>query len=147
MVSKTTGWGFDSLLACQDLSFKAFFEWEMITKKESMQNYIRWFLGLLFTAIAIYGNSYFALEPLLYRVLGVVFLIFLSLGVLITTNEGKEALKIILDSRREIKRVVWPTRIETTQTTIIVLIALTVTGLLLWGMDSFFGWVTANVLG
>ena len=119
----------------------------MITKKESMQNYIRWFLGLLFTAIAIYGNSYFALEPLLYRVLGVVFLIFISLGILITTNEGKEALKIILDSRREITRVVWPTRIETTQTTIIVLIALTITGLLLWGMDCFFGWVTANILG
>ena len=59
----------------------------------------------------------------------------------------KESLKIILESRAEIRRVVWPTRTETTQTVIIVVIAIIVCALLLWGLDSLFGWATAKLLG
>ena len=44
----------------------------------SMQNYFRWLLGLLFIGLAIYGNSYYSLEPLLYRVLGVIVLLTIS---------------------------------------------------------------------
>ena len=44
----------------------------------TMQNYFRWSVGLVLIAIAIYGNSYYSLEPLLYRVLGVIVLIGLS---------------------------------------------------------------------
>ena len=112
-----------------------------------MLNYFRWFAGLSFIAVAVYGNSYFSLEPILYRVLGVVFLMIIAFLILATTAEGSEALKIVLDSRREIKRVVWPTRIETTQTSLIVVVAVTIAGLLLWGLDSLFGWVTASILG
>ena len=112
-----------------------------------MQNYFRWSVGLLLIAIAIYGNSYYSLEPLLYRVLGVIVLLSISTGILLTTIEGKGALKLILESRTEIRRVIWPTRIETTQTTLIVIVAITIAGLILWGLDSLFGWVTASLLG
>ena len=114
---------------------------------EIMLNYFRWFVGLLIIGFAIYENSYFALEPLLYRVLGVIFLVAVSLAILVTTIEGKEALKVILDSRSEIRRVVWPTRIETTQTTLIVIVAVTIAGLMLWGLDSLFGFFTSSILG
>ena len=113
----------------------------------TMQNYFRWSVGLLLIAIAIYGNSYYSLEPLLYRVLGVLVLLALSTVILITTIEGKEALKLILESRTEIRRVVWPSRPETTQTTLIVIVAITIAGLILWGLDSLFGWATASLLG
>ena len=113
----------------------------------TMQNYFRWSVGVVLIAIAIYGNSYYSLEPLLYRVLGVLVLLGLSTVVLLTTIEGKEALKLILESRTEIRRVVWPSRPETTQTTLIVIVAITIAGLILWGLDSLFGWVTASLLG
>ena len=113
----------------------------------AMQNYFRWSVGLVLIAIAIYGNSYYSLEPLLYRVLGVLVLLGLSTVVLLTTIEGKEALKLILESRTEIRRVVWPSRPETTQTTLIVIVAITIAGLILWGLDSLFGWATASLLG
>jgi len=112
-----------------------------------MQNYIRWFLGIAIIGIAVYGNSYFAQEALLYRVLAVILVSGLGLFVISTTEEGKESLKIILESRTEIRRVVWPTRVETTQTTLIVLVAITVAALMLWGLDSLFGWATAKLLG
>ena len=119
----------------------------MDVRLETMQNYFRWSVGLVLIAIAIYGNSYYSLEPLLYRVLGVLVLLGLSTVVLLTTIEGKEALKLILESRTEIRRVVWPSRPETTQTTLIVIVAITIAGLILWGLDSLFGWVTASLLG
>ena len=112
-----------------------------------MQNYFRWSVGLLLIAIAIYGNSYYSLEPLLYRVLGVLVLLTLSTVILLTTDEGKEGLQLILESRTEIRRVVWPSRPETTQTTLIVIVAITIAGLILWGLDSLFGWATASLLG
>ena len=112
-----------------------------------MQNYIRWILGISIIGIAVYGNSYFAQEALLYRVLGVIVISAIGLFVLSTTIEGKESLKIILESRTEIRRVVWPTRTETTQTVLIVVVAIIVCALLLWGLDSLFGWATAKLLG
>ena len=112
-----------------------------------MQNYIRWFLGISIIGLAVYGNSYFAQEALLYRVLGVIVISAIGLFVLTTTTEGKESLKIILESRTEIRRVVWPTRTETTQTVLIVVVAIIVCALLLWGLDSLFGWATAKLLG
>ena len=119
----------------------------MVKKSINMQNYIRWFLGIAIIGIAVYGNSYFAQEALLYRVLAVIIVSGLGLFVISTTEEGKESLKIILESRSEIRRVVWPTRVETTQTTLIVLVAITIAALMLWGLDSLFGWATARLLG
>jgi len=113
----------------------------------SMQNYIRWSVSFALIGLAVYGNSVFAEEPLLYRVIGVIIVAGLGLFVSTTTSEGKSSLKIILESRTEIRRVVWPTRIETTQTTLIVLVAITIAALVLWGLDSIFGWATAQILG
>ncbi|MEC7911024.1 MAG: preprotein translocase subunit SecE [Pseudomonadota bacterium] len=113
---------------------------------DKMQNYLRWFVGLFFIGLAVFLNSYFVQEPLLYRVIGVILLVSLGLLVLVTTEEGKDAFKITLDSRTEIRRVVWPTRNETLQTTLIVLVAIFISGLVLWGLDSLFGWVTASFL-
>jgi len=119
----------------------------MVNKSINMQNYIRWILGIAIIGLAVYGNSYFAQEALLYRVLGVILVSGLGLFVLTTTIEGKESLKIILESRTEIRRVVWPTRTETTQTVLIVVVAIIICALLLWGLDSLFGWATAKLLG
>ncbi|HJM59755.1 MAG TPA: preprotein translocase subunit SecE [SAR86 cluster bacterium] len=119
----------------------------MVNKSINMQNYIRWFLGIALIGAAVYGNSYFFQEPLLYRVLGVIVVAGIGLFVLTTTEEGKESLKVILESRTEIRRVVWPTRTETIQTTLIVLVAITIAALVLWGLDSLFGWGTAKLLG
>jgi preprotein translocase subunit SecE len=119
----------------------------MVNESINMQNYIRWFLGIAIIGLAVYGNAYFAQEALLYRVLGVIVVSALGLFVLSTTVEGRESLKIVLESRTEIRRVVWPTRTETTQTVLIVVVAIFVCALLLWGLDSLFGWAMAGLLG
>ena len=50
-------------------------------------------------------------------------------------------------ARVEIRKVVWPTRQETTQTTLIVLGVVLLMALILWGLDSLLGWIVSSVIG
>ena len=67
---------------------------------------------------------------LLYRVLALVALVAVALVVAYQTSGGKTLWSYLQASRAELRKVVWPTRTETTQTTIIVVVVVSVTGLL-----------------
>ncbi|WP_438504165.1 preprotein translocase subunit SecE [Acinetobacter towneri] len=51
------------------------------------------------------------------------------------------------EARVEIRKVVWPTRQETMQTTLIVVAVVLVMALLLWGLDSLLGWLVSLIVG
>ena len=106
-----------------------------------------WIVGLAVIASAIWGNSYYSDFGLLYRVIGVILLFSAGLFILRFTEFGSVAFETIKQSTVEIRKVVWPNRTETTQTTLIVLVAITIAALILWGLDSLFGWATAALLG
>lgn len=59
-----------------------------------------------------------------------------SFGLLIMTKEAKGLFRFFKDAYYELLKVVWPTRQETLQTTLIVLLVVVVTGIFLWIMDS-----------
>ena len=86
---------------------------------KSLDN-LKWLLAILVFAAAVVGNSYFVEIAFLYRVLGVLLLFIIGLGLIAITNFGSNSLKLMKESRTEIRKVVWPTRMETTQTFMIV---------------------------
>jgi preprotein translocase subunit SecE len=51
------------------------------------------------------------------------------------------------EARIEIRKVVWPTRQETTQTTLIVVVMVILVGLILWAMDSTLSWSVSGIIG
>jgi preprotein translocase subunit SecE len=51
------------------------------------------------------------------------------------------------ESRTEIRRVVWPTRVETTQTFLVVFASIIVLCLMFWGLESLLSFLTKLVLG
>jgi preprotein translocase subunit SecE len=51
------------------------------------------------------------------------------------------------ESRTEIRKVVWPTRLETTQTFLVVLISIIVLVIFFWGLESLLSYLTKLVLG
>ena len=106
-----------------------------------------WLVGLAIIAVAVWGNSYYSDLGLLYRVIGVIFLFSLGLFVLRFTEFGSVAFQTIKQSTTEIRKVVWPNRTETTQTTLIVLAAVIVASLMLWGLDSLFSFGLNLLLG
>ena len=67
--------------------------------------------------------------------------------VLAFTNFGSNAIKLMRESRTEIRKVVWPTRMETTQTFMIVFGSIIVLCLFFWGLESLLSFLTSLVLG
>lgn len=62
-----------------------------------------------------------------------------------TTTQGKETLDFAKESKIELQKVVWPSRQEAVQISIIVVIMVCITGLLLWGIDTSMMWVIGKV--
>lgn len=63
------------------------------------------------------------------------------------TQAGRDFIVFSRESWEEAKRVVWPSRKETLQTTGIVFAFVFVMALLLWGVDAGLLWVTQKLLG
>ena len=108
---------------------------------------IKWLLAIMVFAAAVIGNSYLVEVAFLYRVLGVLVLFILGLGLISITNFGINAIKLMKESRTEIRKVVWPTRMETTQTFMIIFIAIIILCLFFWGLESLLSFLTGLVLG
>ena len=107
---------------------------------------LKWVLVLGLVAVGVYGNSYFAAESLLYRVLGLLALAAVAGFIALQTAQGAAFWDLTKGSRTEIRKVVWPTRQETVQTTAIVVVFVFVVALILWGLDSLLGWLVSLVL-
>ena len=115
--------------------------------KKSPLDILKWILAIAFLAAAVVGNYMYANEPLLYRVLGVVFLMLVGAGIALTSSQGKAFLQLLKEANIERRKVVWPTRQETTQTTMIVVVVVILMSLVLWGVDSLLSWLISLLLG
>jgi preprotein translocase subunit SecE len=115
--------------------------------QKSPLDIVKWILAIAFLAAAVVGNYVYANEPLLYRVLGVVFLMLVGAGIALTSSQGKAFLQLLKEANIERRKVVWPTRQETTQTTLIVVVVVVLMSLVLWGVDSLLSWLISLLLG
>ena len=108
---------------------------------------LKWVLIVAIAAGGIAANVYFSAEPLLYRVLGLVVLAAMGVFIALQTTQGAAFAKLAKEARVEIRKVVWPTRQESTQTTLIVVVFVIVAALILWGLDALLGWLASLVIG
>ena len=115
--------------------------------QKSPLDIIKWILAIAFLAAAVVGNYMYANEPLLYRVLGVVVLMLVGVGIAFTSSQGKNFWELLKGANIERRKVVWPTRQETTQTTMIVVVVVILMSLVLWGVDSLLSWLISFLLG
>ena len=113
----------------------------------SRLDHLKWLVVVAIIAAGVIGNSYYAGESLLYRVLALVAFGAIAGGIALTTKKGAEFREMLKDARVELKKVVWPTRVETGQTTAIVVVVVLIVALILWALDSLFAWVIASLIG
>ena len=83
----------------------------------------------------IAGFYYYEAEGLLYRVLGLLAFVLVALGMVYTTNLGQSVVGFGREARAEVRKVVWPSRQETVQTTLMVIVAVIIIGIFLWLID------------
>ncbi|MCF7983757.1 MAG: preprotein translocase subunit SecE [Thiohalocapsa sp.] len=85
---------------------------------------------------AIWGFYFFAGYSLLLRVIGLLALAGGAAAIALTSAPGRQLWRFAIDSRMEVRKVFWPTRQETVQTTLIVIVMVIILGLVLWMFDS-----------
>jgi len=118
-----------------------------VEKESSSLDMLKWALVVVLVSIGVVGNYYFAAESLLYRVLALLLLAFAAGWVAVQTVKGQAFAKLVAEARLEIRKVVWPTRQELTQTTMIVVAFVLFMALVLWGVDSLIGWIVSSIIG
>lgn len=84
---------------------------------------------------------YFAADVnALLRTLGLLTAIAVSLALAYKTELGQSVWSYITGARTELRKVVWPSRQETVQATLMIAVVVLITALLLWGLDSLLLW-------
>src|SRR6218665_1323204 len=115
--------------------------------KDSRFDLLKWLVVAALVVVGVVGNQFFSGEPILYRVLGLLALAAVAAFVGLQTAKGQAFFGLAKEARVEIRKVVWPTRQETTQTTLIVVAVVLVMALVLWGLDSLLGWLVSMIVG
>jgi preprotein translocase subunit SecE len=71
----------------------------------------------------------------------------LALVVLAWSQYGRGFWQFVLDSRVELRKVVWPTKNETGMTTLVVFGFVIIAGLFFWTLDLVLAWATKALSG
>jgi len=106
----------------------------------SVFDVVKQVFSVIFVVAGVAAFYYFSEMPLLYRVLGLVVIVLLVLGMILTTEMGRNIWSFALESKQEVRKVVWPTREETLRTTLLVFAMVFIVGFILWLLDMFLFW-------
>lgn len=108
---------------------------------------VKWLAVGVLIAVAVVGNHYFSAQPLLYRVVAGIVLFAAAGGIALTTNRGRDFNAFRQEAMVELRKIFWPTRQETLQTTFIVFVVVFIMALILWALDLLLGLVVSSIIG
>ena len=93
--------------------------------------------------------SFYLLSSYPLAVRWVIVLASLGVGVAVALQsvQGRTFWQFVPGSRVELRKVVWPTRQETLQTTLVVFVAILAMGIFFWLLDMMLGAVTRALTG
>jgi len=106
-----------------------------------------WLVVAALIAGGIVANFYFSTFSLAVRLVGWIVLAAILVGIALQTNFGKTSWNFIKEARMEMRKVTWPTRQETVQTTLVVVAMVVIVALILWGIDAFLLWGVGTLTG
>ena len=96
---------------------------------------------------AVAGYYIYEDHSQLLRVLGLLAALAAAGGVFLQTEPGRAFREFARSARNEVRKVVWPTREETTQTTRLVIVTVIMAGLFFWVLDWFLSKLIRSVIG
>ena len=96
---------------------------------------LKWFFVIAVVIAGVVANYYYQQQPLALRAIGWIALALIAGFVALNTNAGAVFLAYARDSHTELRKVIWPTRDETVQTTMMVVVFVIVLSMILWCID------------
>ena len=107
---------------------------------------LKWVFVVILVGAAVAANVFFDTYSTWVRWGGIVVLSVLAAAIALFTAKGKGFLVSLAASRSELRKVIWPTRKETNQTTLIVLVVVVIMGIILYFIDMLLGWAISSVI-
>jgi len=101
-----------------------------------MADKIKLFIAFMMVVAGVAGYYYLHDSAAVLKLASVLVGLLLAIGVAWSSAPGKRFLTFGKDSVAEAKRVVWPTRKETLQTTAVVIVFAITMALFLWAVDA-----------
>lgn len=105
----------------------------------------KYFLSLVLVSAGVVAFYLYSEYSQLYRVLGMVAIVIAALAIMMTTEVGRQSWLFAQEARQEVRKVVWPSRSETMQTTLMVFAMVVIVGLILWLLDMFLFWAISSL--
>ena len=91
-----------------------------VTSEGSKLDVLKWAVVVILVTAGVVGNSVYSEESLLYRVIALLVLALIAGFIALQTEKGAAFFVMFKEAKAEIRKVVWPSRQETIQTTLIV---------------------------
>ena len=104
-------------------------------------------IAALIVIAAVAGFYIFADQSTPLRVAGILVATGVAAWIGLQTEPGRNLWNFLQDAQVEVRKVVWPTRQETTQTTLLVIAVVILAALILWGLDSVLRWAIRLLIG
>ena len=103
-------------------------------------------LGSVLVLLAGIVSYYYLIQiSILFRVLIVLASVVVSLVIFFQTSKGQALWEFFQGSRIEIQKVVWPTKQETFQTTLMVFVFVLIMGIFFWLLDFLLLFLTTAI--
>lgn len=112
-----------------------------------MADKIKLALAALLVVAGIAGFYYLKDSALILRIAAIIAGLLLAAVVAWTSTQGKQFFAFAQEAVVETKKVVWPSRKETVQTTGMVLAFVLVMAVFLWIVDALLGWGVKFLMG
>jgi preprotein translocase subunit SecE len=116
------------------------------TTPGSLANTAKLVLAVLVLTGAIVAYYWFDQVAGAIRAVGLIVAVGVSLLVASFTAQGRAARHFLSESQFELRKVVWPTRQETIQTTLVISLVVMIVSIVLWLIDMLLGWVILDQL-
>lgn len=113
----------------------------------SLMDTVKLALSVAIIVAALLGFYYFEAHSQLLRVLGLLVVVGVAVFIAYQTAMGRRVWKFATDAKIEVRKVVWPSRQETVQTTLIVFVVVLIMGIVLWLFDMMLGAILRTLTG
>jgi preprotein translocase subunit SecE len=108
---------------------------------------LKWGIVVVLFLMGFFANYYYIQQPLSLRLIGWVILASIMAAIAFHTSQGHRLWKFFREAHGEMKKVVWPNRRETFQTTMLVITIVVIFSLLIWIVDVFLMWIVNWLTG
>lgn len=107
---------------------------------------VKWMLVLILGILSVLGNLHYNYYPFPERLVVLIVVGLVMFGLALSTKSGRMFGRFVMDARAEMRKVVWPSRQEMTQMTVIVIIVVALAALILWAVDGLFAYVIKSLI-